>query len=66
MTEIGPVKAEKSFEILASKLRERILSGVIPAGENLPNERELSDQTGLSRGYSKTGARWAAELPLDG
>ena len=57
MSEIGPVKAEKSFEILAARLRERILSGAIPAGENLPNERELGDQTGLSRGSIREALR---------
>lgn len=57
MTEIGPVRVEKSFEILASKLRERILSGAIPAGENLPNERELGDLTGLSRGSIREALR---------
>jgi len=57
VSEIGPVKAEKSFEILAGKLRERILSGAIAAGENLPNERELGDQTGLSRGSIREALR---------
>lgn len=57
MTEFGPVKVEKSFEALASKLRERILSGEIPAGESLPNERELGDQTGLSRGPIREALR---------
>ena len=57
MTEIGPVKAEKGFEILAGKLREQILSGAIPAGEPLPNERELGDRTGLSRGSIREALR---------
>lgn len=57
MQQIGQLKIEKSFEVLASKLRERILSGAIPAGENLPNERELGDQTGLSRGSIREALR---------
>jgi GntR family transcriptional repressor for pyruvate dehydrogenase complex len=54
---IGPIKVEKSFEILAGDLRERILSGAIQAGESLPNERELGDQTGLSRGSVREALR---------
>jgi GntR family transcriptional regulator, transcriptional repressor for pyruvate dehydrogenase complex len=54
---IGPIKVEKGFEILANDLRERILSGAIRAGESLPNERELGDQTGLSRGSVREALR---------
>jgi GntR family transcriptional repressor for pyruvate dehydrogenase complex len=54
---IGPIKVEKSFEILAGDLRERILSGAIQPGESLPNERELGDQTGLSRGSVREALR---------
>ncbi len=43
---IGPIKVEKSFEILAGDLRERILSGAIQPGETLPNERELGIRPG--------------------
>jgi GntR family transcriptional repressor for pyruvate dehydrogenase complex len=54
---IGPIKVEKSFEILAGDLRERILSGAIQPGDSLPNERELGDQTGLSRGSVREALR---------
>jgi DNA-binding FadR family transcriptional regulator len=36
-------------EILAHQLREQILSGVFPKGSALAPERELAEQTGLSR-----------------
>lgn len=57
MTDIGFLKVEKSFAVLAGKLREKILSGAIAAGENLPNERELGQETGLSRGSVREALR---------
>jgi GntR family transcriptional regulator, transcriptional repressor for pyruvate dehydrogenase complex len=57
LAEIGRVKVEKSFEVLAGRLREQILSGEIGAGESLPNERQLGDETGLSRGSVREALR---------
>ena len=42
---------------MAEQLREKILSGVIPIGEYLPNERELVDSSGLSRGSVREALR---------
>lgn len=50
-------RAEKGFEVLASSLREQILRGDIPAGDVLPNERDLVSQCGLSRGSVREALR---------
>jgi GntR family transcriptional regulator, transcriptional repressor for pyruvate dehydrogenase complex len=55
--EIGRIQGRKSYHALAEHLRERILSGHIPEGSPLPNERELGDSTGLSRGSVREALR---------
>jgi DNA-binding FadR family transcriptional regulator len=55
--ELGPIRVEKSYEALANHLREQILRGAIPPGAGLPNERDLGDQTGLSRGSVREALR---------
>lgn len=47
---INKVSAPKPYELLAAQLREAILGGQIAEGETLPPERELVEQTGLTRG----------------
>ena len=54
---IGRIQGRKSYQALADHLRERILSGHIPEGSPLPNERELGDSTGLSRGSVREALR---------
>jgi GntR family transcriptional regulator, transcriptional repressor for pyruvate dehydrogenase complex len=54
---IGRIQGRKSYQALAEHLRERILSGSIPEGSPLPNERELGDSTGLSRGSVREALR---------
>ncbi len=44
------IKVPKSYDVLAEKLQEQILSGAFPPGASLPTERELVLATGLSRG----------------
>lgn len=51
------IDVPKSCDILASMLREQILDGSIPDGSMLPAERELVEQTGLSRGSVREGLR---------
>ncbi|MGX9936589.1 FadR/GntR family transcriptional regulator [Advenella kashmirensis] len=51
------IDVPKSCDILASMLREQILDGTIPDGSMLPAERELVEQTGLSRGSVREGLR---------
>ncbi|MCS5498241.1 FCD domain-containing protein [Cnuibacter physcomitrellae] len=47
---VGRVVAPKPYDMLADQLREAILSGDIAEGHALPPERELVEQTGLTRG----------------
>lgn len=46
---IGRLHVRRASEIFADELRDRILSGAVPAGALLPAERELADESGLSR-----------------
>lgn len=46
---ITPLKVPKPAELFADMLRERIFSGEFPAGEALPPERVLVEQSHLSR-----------------
>lgn len=53
----GRVAVPKPQAVLAKDLRERILSGDIPEGHSLPSERELVEQTGISRGAVRQALR---------
>ena len=55
--ELGQIRVERTYEALANHLREQILRGEIAPGAVLPNERELSDQTRLSRGSVREALR---------
>lgn len=46
---IGPVHVPKAAEVFAKILRQKILDGEFPEGEPLPSERELVEQSSLSR-----------------
>jgi DNA-binding FadR family transcriptional regulator len=54
------VSVPKSYDLLAAKLRETILGGTVREGESLPTERELVNQTGLSRGSVREALRMLA------
>jgi GntR family transcriptional regulator, transcriptional repressor for pyruvate dehydrogenase complex len=54
---IGRVHGRKNYQALADHLREQILSGLIPEGSPLPNERDLGGSTGLSRGSVREALR---------
>jgi GntR family transcriptional repressor for pyruvate dehydrogenase complex len=54
---IGRIQGRKSYQALADHLREQILSGHIPEGSPLPNERDLGGSTGLSRGSVREALR---------
>ena len=54
---IGRVQGRKSYHALADHLREQILSGHIPEGAPLPNERDLGGSAGLSRGSVREALR---------
>lgn len=51
------VDVPKASDVLAHQLRERILSGSIPEGAALPPERELVEQTQLSRATVREALR---------
>jgi DNA-binding FadR family transcriptional regulator len=46
---LSPLRVPKASDVLATELRERILSGEYPEGTPLPPERELVVQTRMSR-----------------
>jgi GntR family transcriptional repressor for pyruvate dehydrogenase complex len=54
---IQRVQGRKNYHALADYLREQILSGSIPEGAPLPNERDLGGQAGLSRGSVREALR---------
>src|SRR6516164_6348294 len=54
---VKPISAPKPYDILANQLRESILRGDILEGDALPTERELVDQTGLTRGSVREALR---------
>lgn len=47
----------KTGDVLASELRDRILAGTYGDGASLPTERDLVEQTGLSRGSVREALR---------
>ncbi|MFF0081775.1 FadR/GntR family transcriptional regulator [Streptomyces canus] len=47
----------KASDVLAAEVRERILSGELPEGSALPPERQLVEQTGLSRATVREALR---------
>lgn len=51
------VKVPKASDVLAAEVRERILSGEFTEGMALPPERQLVDQTGLSRATVREALR---------
>ncbi len=57
MAHVSVIKIQKGFETLAAELREQILSGQIGPGQALPNERDLVEQSGLSRGSVREALR---------
>jgi GntR family transcriptional regulator, transcriptional repressor for pyruvate dehydrogenase complex len=56
-TELGLIDVPKSCDMLAAKLRSQILAGNVRAGEQLPSERELMEQTGISRNAVREALR---------
>src|SRR6201997_5297886 len=54
---LSPVDVPKASDVLASQLRERILSGELAEGAPLPAERELVKQTQMSRATVREALR---------
>jgi GntR family transcriptional repressor for pyruvate dehydrogenase complex len=51
------ITVPKPHVVLADQLRDSILKGEIPEGESLPSERDLVEQTGLTRGAVREALR---------
>ncbi|MCE2878646.1 MAG: FCD domain-containing protein [Comamonadaceae bacterium] len=49
MLDLTPLEIPKAADVLANVLREQILDGQLGVGISLPSERELAQQSGLSR-----------------
>lgn len=56
-TQLGVIDVPKSCDMLAARLRNQILSGTYTAGQQLPAERELMEQTGVSRNSVREALR---------
>lgn len=54
---VGRVQVEKASSMLAEQLRERILGGDLRDGDPLPTERDLAQQSGLSRASVREALR---------
>lgn len=54
---LGPMNVPKASDVLARELRERILSGEFPEAMPLPPERDLVEQTKLSRATVREALR---------
>ena len=46
--DLGARGALPMYEYLAQRIREDVLSGVLPAGEKLPSRRALAEHLGVS------------------
>jgi GntR family transcriptional regulator, transcriptional repressor for pyruvate dehydrogenase complex len=56
-TGLGLIDVPKSCDMLAARLRNQILSGHLVAGQQLPPERDLMEQTGISRNAVREALR---------
>ncbi|MFE5706233.1 FadR/GntR family transcriptional regulator [Rhodococcus koreensis] len=61
---VNKVLAPKPYDLLADQLREAILGGDISEGDALPTERELVEQTGLTRGSVREALKLLASEGL--
>jgi len=54
---LSKIRVLNGYDALAEHLRKQILAGDVPEGTRLPPEREIVDQTGLSRGSVREALR---------
>ncbi len=54
---LDTLKVPRASELVAERLRELIVSGSVPEGENLPSEKELVMQLGVSRATLREALR---------
>ena len=57
MLDIKQITVPKAADVLAELLREKILKGDLPVGADLPTERDLGEQAGLSRATVREALR---------
>tara|TARA_R110002072_G_scaffold284316_1_gene448313 strand:- start:713 stop:1429 length:717 start_codon:yes stop_codon:yes gene_type:complete len=57
MDDFTPVRTERTFEIIANGIRDRIRDGNLRPGDKLPPERELAQQLGTSRNALREALR---------
>lgn len=55
--QLGPMEVPKASHVLAEELRERILTGKLAPGQTLPPERDLVEQTNMSRATVREALR---------
>src|ERR1700761_7786830 len=48
--QLGRIRTERPYEAVARQLRDMLLSGRLRPGDKLPNERQLIESLGVSRG----------------
>ena len=54
---VAPIVVPRAQDVLAGQLRDRIMRREIPEGQALPSERDLVEQTGLTRGVVREALR---------
>jgi len=54
---LSKIRVLNGYDALAEHFRKQILAGDVPEGTRLPPEREIVDQTGLSRGSVREALR---------
>lgn len=54
---VAPILVPRAQDVLAGQLRDRIMRREIPEGQALPSERDLVEQTGLTRGVVREALR---------
>lgn len=57
MLDLPAISVPKAADVLAGILREKILGGQLAEGADLPNERDLGQQSGLSRASVREALR---------
>ena len=57
MDDFAPVRTERTFEIIANKVRDQIRDGKLRTGDKLPPERALAQQFGTSRNAVREALR---------
>jgi GntR family transcriptional repressor for pyruvate dehydrogenase complex len=62
--QLEPVATEKRVDRVFEQLRSRILTGAIPAGAQLPNERDLADTLGVNRSSVREAVKHLEFLEL--